>query len=62
MSSYLQIFRESLRNNFGPTVFMIVVGVIAFVFISFLILDYVKTLVQAARRRKRHRENRGAGS
>lgn len=51
-----------MRNNFGPTVFMIVVGVIAFVFIAFLIVDYIKTLLQAARRRKRHRENRGAGS
>jgi len=60
MSSTLQIFRESLRNNFGPTVFMIVVGVIAFVFVTFLVVDYVKTLLAASRRKKRHRDHRGA--
>ena len=37
---------------------MLVVGAIAFVFVSFLIVDYIKGLVGAARRKKKHRENR----
>jgi len=39
---------------------MIVVGVIAFVFVTFLVVDYVKTLLAASRRKKRHRDHRGA--
>ncbi|MEO6035513.1 MAG: hypothetical protein ABIQ35_09680 [Verrucomicrobiota bacterium] len=59
MSSFLEIFRDNLRHNFGATVFMLVVGTIALVFVVFLIFDYFKTMLAAARRKKKHREEKG---
>lgn len=56
MDHLLQFFRESLRDNFGATVFSIVMSAIAAIFVAYLIFDGVKTFVQNARRKKMHRE------
>lgn len=38
---------------------MLVAGTIALVFVSFLVMDYFKTIIMISRRKKKHRENRG---
>ncbi len=56
MELILNFFKENLRNNFAATVFMIVAGAIAAVFVGYLILDSIKNVIMNARRKKMHRE------
>lgn len=62
MAHFLGFFRDNLRNNFAPTMFLLVTGVIAVLFIGYLIIDYVKTLILISRRKKMHREDRKRAS
>jgi hypothetical protein len=56
MSEILPFLRDSLRTNFGATVFSIVMGFIGVIFVGYLTIDGIKTLVQNSRRKKMHRE------
>jgi hypothetical protein len=58
MTSLTHFFRESLRSNFGPTVFFIISGVIAAAFIGYLIYDSIRIAAENARRRKLHSHER----
>ncbi len=52
MEPILNFLKENLRHNFTATVFMIVAGAIAAVFIGYLILDSIKNVITNARRKK----------
>lgn len=56
MEPILNFFKENLRHNFVPTVFMIVAGAIAAVFIGYLIFDSIKNVITNARRKKHLRQ------
>ena len=53
MSLISGFIRENLRNNFGPTLFMLVAGFIASIFIGYLIIDFLKVVAHNAQRKKK---------
>ncbi len=58
MAHFSEFFRDNLRNNFAPTMFLLVTGVIAALFIGYLLIDFVKTRMLIARRKKALRGER----
>ena len=56
MSEFLQSVQAMFRDNFGPAIFLVVVGTIAFIFIGYLLFDYFRTALMIFRARRHHRE------
>ena len=56
MSEILHHLKILFRDNFGPTILLLVVGTIALVFIGYLLIDYFRMLIMGLRMKRRHRE------
>ena len=54
MSTLLQHLKLAVRDNFASAMFLFVVGTIAFVFIGYLFIDWLRTRALTARLRHRH--------
>lgn len=62
MESFTHFIRDSLRTNFGPTVFLFVSALIAAVFIGYLIVDAIRNSLANARRKRHLREEHRSSS
>ena len=51
-----QQIKIAFRDNFGPTMALFIVGTIAFVFIGYLFIDLIRSLVLGFLARRRHRK------
>lgn len=56
MTETLQQLKMMFRDDFVPAMFLLVVGTIALVFIGYLLIDYVRTLMTISKIKRRHRE------
>jgi hypothetical protein len=55
MSELFQQIKMMFRDNFASSMFLLVVGTIAFAFIGYLFVDYVRMTVMILRAKRRHR-------